>query len=302
MIRRNIAGQVYSGAISLFFLAMLFPLVRVFDFTSDWADGPVLSDTAYLWLFLCALLMTLTVMALTIHGQFFSKEKGYLAISYLSIFTIWAMIIAMYLNLFFDRLLSVDVAFGPRQQVVFFSCAVILAIATVVYTTARFPQTKDMEYLEKYIDRQIDQAVNKPDTTCGQCGYGIKEDWTFCPSCGGAILTEESLLAIPMEEEVLEEEEDIPERKPSFFKRTIFKRQDGKPKEKMVLEEEKKKDDGAAASEGEFIEDFKRTDLANAPPKRVKCEKCSTLLEIKNTTRPLNIRCPSCKYIWLLEE
>jgi len=101
----------------------------------------------------------------------------------------------------------------------------------------------------------------------------------------------------------------LPDQKPSFFKRTVFgKRQESKPKEKMVLEEEKKKNDvgpaleGKPKAEGEFIEDFKKEDLAKAPPKRVKCEKCGTLLEIKNTARPLNVRCPTCKFIWLLEE
>ena len=305
MIRRNIAGQTYSGAVLLFILAMLFPLVRVFDFSKDWADGPILSDNAYLWMFFCTILVTVTVMVMTIHGQFISKGKEYMAVSYLGMFTMWAMVIGSFLNLFFDKIVSVDVAFGPRQQVALFICYLVLGVATLVYTTARFPMKKDMEYLEKYIDKQIDQAVNRPDTTCGQCGFGIKEDWTFCPACGGAIMTTETLLAIPMEEEELDED-GLPDEKPSFFKRTVFgKRQESKPKEKMVIEEEKKKDDIEPAegkAEDEFIEDFKKEDLAKAPAKRVKCEKCGTLLEIKNTTRPLNIRCPTCKYIWLLEE
>ena len=33
-----------------------------------------------------------------------------------------------------------------------------------------------------------------------------------------------------------------------------------------------------------------------------RCEECNVLLEVKNPKRPLNVRCPSCKHIMLLEE
>jgi hypothetical protein len=315
MIRRNLLGQFYTLAVFIWLLLIFFAVVRFFDFSSDWADGEPLSSTALLMVKVGVFLIAATTLIYSAHGQVISKAKKYSGFGVFLLFCVWFAIALMFLVVFFDDFFTSELeGFGAKQQLAVFGLGMAVFAGTWLYTMIKFPEFKDVEYIRDFIEQEVERAVYKPDLSCGQCGEGLKEDWEFCPTCGGLVLGEDSLMVSPME---ILEDQKIPEARQK--KRGLmgrFKKKDKAPsRDELILDEEPELDDEPdddLPEDEDFIDEFQEKE--EKPKKkeekkgdddevtRAKCEKCSTLLEIRNTKRPLNIRCPTCKHIWLLEE
>jgi hypothetical protein len=316
MIRRNLLGQFYTVSILFWMLVIFFTIVRYFDFSSDWAEGPLLSDSALLTVQVSTFLLSVTVLVYTGHGQFISKAKKYPGFAVLLLFCIWFAVAMMYLVAFFDYLFEPEIDdFGAKQQLAIFCLGTAVFAGTWLYTLIKFPEYKDVEFIKDVIGREVDRVVYKPDLSCEQCGEGLKEIWEYCPNCGGMLMGDDSILVSPYEV-IIEDEEETPLAPPKKKRRGLFGRRKKKEelKEELILDEEEEEEDEPELEEileedlppdEDFIDDFiEEKPKEKKAPKvtRVSCDKCETLLEIRNPKRPLNVRCPTCKNIWLLEE
>jgi hypothetical protein len=297
-------------------LVIFFTIIRYFNFSSDWADGPTLSDSALLTIRVSTFLLSVTVLIYSGHGQLISKAKKYPGFAVFLLFCIWFALALMYVVAFFDDVFKPEITdFGAKQQLAIFSLGAAVFAGTWLYTMIKFPEYKDVEYIKDIIGREVDRVVYKPDLSCEQCGEGLKDAWEYCPNCGGMLMGDDSIL-ISSYDVIIEDEEETPLAPPKKKRRGLFGRRKKEPKDELVLDEDEEEEELDLKEEpleeedlppdDDFIDDFKeekKKGKKKVPEvTRVSCDKCETLLEIRNPKRPLNVRCPTCKNIWLLEE
>jgi len=319
MIRRNMLGHFFTIAVSFCLLAMVFIIGRTFDFSADWIDGPTLSEGSWKLVGLALFLMSVIVLFYSGVGQFISKARKHSGFAVFLLFCTWFAVGLLYIIVFFDVLFDPQVdEFGAMQQVATLCLGIAVFAGTWLYTLIKFPEYKDVEIVREIIEQEVDRAIYKPDLSCGKCGEGLKDVWEFCPNCGGLVLGDDSVL-VDSYDVIVEEDMSIstppppPKKKRGLFGR---KKKDIEPEDTFEPDEDNEPELEEDVPEDEdFIDDFKKEvevkkkkpskkekkPVSPDPVTQVQCDKCDTLLEIRNTKRPLNIRCPTCKNIWLLE-
>lgn len=267
-------------------------------------------NAEYLVLMGCTFVLGFAVLLFSFHGQVISKAKKYKGFAIILLFIMWFVLLMTFLVLFIDQLIDTNgTELGPVQQLAIVSAFFVIFVTSYLYTMIKFPEFKDVEYIKKVIDKRVERAIKDHEGVCDVCGSGIRNHWEYCPSCGAVLVDEETLVVDP----ILEEEPPSvmpPVKEPSRRKGLLgrFKKKD--KKETMVIEEpevEEEPDMDEPDQEPEEAEKTKKADAKADPQEegevaRVECDNCGTLLEIRNPKRPLNVRCPSCSNIWLLEE
>ncbi len=321
MIRRNLLGQFFSIAILICLVVIIVAIARTFSFSTDWIEGPTMAGRSLYLVQTFVVIIAVIVAIISFIGQFVSRAEKYSGFAVFLLFCTWMatgmMLLVSFFEVIFDPVID---DFGALQQVVVVTLGLGVFAITWLYSVIKFPEYKDVEYIKSVIEKEVDRAVYKPDLSCEKCGEGLKDDWEFCPNCGGMMVGEDDI--------VLTDYEVIIEDEPKFAppsprkKRGLFGRRKDKmvePKDEFVIDDDEPEleaePEGDVPPDEDFIDEFDKKAAEKKPAKkekkkekkasgvtRVKCDKCSTLLEIRNPKRPLHVRCPDCKNIWELKD